>query len=358
MGIFRRRKKYTCRKCIYYDEDSGLCLHPTYGGVIVEDPDDPPCLHISHEEVVRENRTIPVTQPQVQPPTTTEVQYTPTYIPQPQVQTASMQQVASEPQAYMTRVQTSEFKAPTGIQGLDEVLQGGFWRGKTYLISGEAGTGKTIFSLQFLVTGALMGESGLYVSIDEPSEHVIRGLRTLEWDVDRLIDDGLLHFVDLRTHFRLYARGERQYIDPRAVADAIVEYVTKYNVQRLVVDPIAPLIQSGHSDVLWVREYVRELVFALERLGNVTTIFTSEIPTGSNLLSRFGVEEYLASGVIVLKLEEIYGKVLRVMFIRKMRWMNVQPQKLVFEIAPRVGIVIKGRLEEYIRKFSGVSTSV
>ena len=323
-----------------------MCLHPVYGGVVVNNPEEPPCLTKVGTPTVRRE----VVQTQQIQRVETQLSYQPPYT------TYTRQAVHHYPRSTTNYgLQTHTMKVPTGIQGLDEVLQGGFWRGKTYLISGEAGTGKTIFSLQFLVTGAMMGEPGLYVSIDEPSEHVVRGLRTLEWDVDRLIDEGLLYFVDLRTHFRLYAKAERQYIDPRAVADAIVEYVNKYNAQRLVVDPIAPLIQSGHGDVLWVREYVRELVFTLERLGNVTTVFTSEIPTGSNLLSRFGVEEYLASGVIVLKLEEIYGRVLRVMFIRKMRWMNVQPQKLVFDITPKAGIIVRGKLEDYVKQFTGVT---
>ncbi|MGB9706032.1 MAG: ATPase domain-containing protein, partial [Pyrobaculum sp.] len=69
-------------------------------------------------------------------------------------------------------------RAPTGVWYVDQLLQGGFRKGEIYLVAGEAGQGKTIFSLQFLKTGAeLYDEPGLYITIDEPSEDVKRGVR-------------------------------------------------------------------------------------------------------------------------------------------------------------------------------------
>jgi len=101
--------------------------------------------------------------------------------------------------------------APTGIPELDRALGGGFLRGKTYLIAGETGCGKTIFSMQFLLKGAALGEPGIYLAIDEPSEHVKRGLRLFGWDVSELEEEGLLLFLDMRTHFsKIYLREERR----------------------------------------------------------------------------------------------------------------------------------------------------
>jgi len=241
-------------------------------------------------------------------------------------------------------------KAPTGIRGLDEYLQGGFRRGEIYLIAGEAGMGKTIFALQFLKTGAERGEVGIYITVDEPSEDVKAGVKeALGWDLDRLESEGKLVFLDLRTHFRVYSKESTVTVDPRELAKVIIDYIKKYDAKRLVIDPIAPLIITSHHDVLWVREYLRELVFQLKRLKDVTTIMTSEIPTGEEKkISRFGVEEYLASGVIVLSLEEYYGHLMRVMFIRKMRWTPISPIKLVFEIRYNDGIVVLKKLDEYL----------
>ncbi|MEM0468395.1 MAG: ATPase domain-containing protein [Pyrobaculum sp.] len=253
---------------------------------------------------------------------------------------------------YQDYYPTYDNRCPTGIWYIDQLLQGGFRKGEIYLIAGEAGQGKTIFSLQFLKTGAeLYEEPGLYITIDEPSEDVKRGVReSLGWDLDTLESQNKLIFVDLRTHFRTYAKEEKVTADPREIAKIILEYVKKFGVKRLVIDPIAPLIITSHTDVLWVREYMRELVFQLRKFKDITTLMTSEIPTGENKISRFGVEEYLASGVIKLELMEYRGFVFRVMFIRKMRWTAVRPQKLVFEIYPHYGIYVLDRLENYMKQ--------
>ncbi len=257
-----------------------------------------------------------------------------------------------------------EDRAPTGIQFLDSYLGGGLKRGEVYLIAGEAGTGKTIFSLTFLKTGAeYYNEVGMYISVDEPSEDVKMGVReALGWDLDSLERSGRLIMMDFKTYFRIYAREERLTIDPRDLAKVIIEHVKKYDVRRLVIDPIAPLVIMSHQDVIWVREYLRELVFQLKRLKDVTTILTSEIPTGEeSKLSRFGVEEYLAGGVIMLSLKELnLGDSLpclaRIMFIRKMRWMPVRPIKLIYEIMSPYGIFVIGPLNdqntiEYYRRY-------
>ncbi|MCC6039595.1 MAG: AAA family ATPase [Thermofilum sp.] len=251
-------------------------------------------------------------------------------------------------------LQSTDLFAPTGIPGLDEILGGGFLRGKTYLVAGEAGCGKTIFSIQFLIHGALIGEPGLYIAIDEPTNQLLRGLRLFGWDLGDLISSRRLMFLDMRTHFsKIYLRDERKHIEPRYIIEQILAAARKINAKRLVIDPIAPLVYGGkEEDVLYAREFLREMVFAIEKTGELTTIMTSEIPTGSSKLSRFGVEEFLASGIIVLGIEEIYGNVERVMYIRKARWAPVKPSKYIFDIVSGRGIVIREPLSEYIKRVS------
>jgi len=251
-------------------------------------------------------------------------------------------------------LQSTELFAPTGVPGLDEILGGGFLRGKTYLVAGEAGCGKTIFSIQFLIHGALIGEPGLYIAIDEPTNQLLRGLRLFGWDLGDLISSRRLMFLDMRTHFsKIYLRDERKHIEPRYIIEQILAAARKINAKRLVIDPIAPLVYGGkEEDVLYAREFLREMVFAIEKTGELTTILTSEIPTGSSKLSRFGVEEFLASGIIVLGIEEIYGNVERVMYIRKARWAPVKPSKYIFDIVSGRGIVIREPLSEYIKRVS------
>jgi len=238
---------------------------------------------------------------------------------------------------------------PTGIDGLDELLGGGFLRGKTYLVAGETGAGKTIFSLQFLIYGAMNEEPGVYLAIDEPTEHLLKGIRRFGWNiVDKLIEERKLLFLDMRTHFsRIYLKDEKRKIEPKFVINQILRNVDRIGAKRLVIDPIAPLIYGGGDDVLQAREFLREMVFTLERRKTITTVMTSEIPTGSKRLSRFGVEEFLATGIIMLSLEEINRRIYRVMFIRKARWSPAKPSKYVFEIVPAKGIVLKGPVEKF-----------
>ncbi|MFP3074304.1 MAG: ATPase domain-containing protein [Caldivirga sp.] len=258
-------------------------------------------------------------------------------------------------QYYTAQLQYSLYanKAPTGIAYLDALLYGGLKRGEVYLVAGEAGLGKTIFSLKFLKTGADIGEPGIYISVDEPSEDVKRGAyEALGWDLDAYEKQGRVIIYDFRTHFKLYSKeGAALTLDPRDVAKMIIDVIQRNKAKRVVIDPIAPLLITGHQDILWVREYLRELVFQLKRYKDTTTLLTSEIPTGESKVSRFGVEEYLAGGVLILQLfeEPMMHQIFRVMYVRKMRWMPIPPIKLVYEIQRGEGIVIRGLLPDVLR---------
>ena len=306
----------SCETCYYYLASLKYCIKL---GRKVSNVNDPPC------------------QSQTNSPVT------------PIKPVIKVKEAKAESEAKVKAKLTVDELTPTGIDGLDELLGGGFLRGKTYLIAGETGAGKTIFSLQFLIYGAMNGEPGVYLAIDEPREHLLRGIRRFGWDVvDELEKKGKLLFLDMRTHFsRIYLKDEKRKIEPKFVISQILRNVDRINAKRLVIDPIAPLIYGGGDDILQAREFLREMVFALEKRKNVTTVMTSEIPTGSKRLSRFGVEEFLATGIIMLSLEEINGRIYRVMFIRKARWSPVKPSKYVFEIVPAKGIVLKGPIEDF-----------
>jgi len=84
-----------------------------------------------------------------------------------------------------------------------------------------------------------------------------------------------------------------------------------------------------------------------ERLG-ATTMLTCDIPTGSNRLSRFGFEEFLSSGVIVLGVVRLRGKLLKTIYVRKMRWSKADSAIYTFEIRPIEGIVIGEPLSEQL----------
>ncbi|MCA9420509.1 MAG: AAA family ATPase, partial [Nitrospira sp.] len=88
----------------------------------------------------------------------------------------------------------SEFpKALTGIQGLDEITGGGLPRGRTTLVCGSPGCGKTLLGLEFLVRGAMqMGEPGVMLAFEETAEELAQNVRSLGFDLERLIKDNKL----------------------------------------------------------------------------------------------------------------------------------------------------------------------
>jgi len=232
-------------------------------------------------------------------------------------------------------------RTSTGIDGLDELLEGGFIRGRTYLVAGEAGTGKTTFALQYLYNGALRyGESGVYVTIDERPKHIIEDALAMGWDLEKLMEENMLLVVEITPMF-----SETRRIDAERVAGELGRLVSEIRASRLSIDPIAPLVLRGKEPVdpmmaqMIVREYIRKLIFSLDELG-VTTVATSEIPTGTNKLSRYGVEEFLASGVIVLRLKRINNGFIREIYIRKMRGVAHSMDVHTFTMIRGRGIVI------------------
>ena len=98
-------------------------------------------------------------------------------------------------------------RMPTGIEGLDNLMGGGFQRDKVYLISGEAGTGKTIFCLQYVLAGIRKGENAAYISLDEKPRHLVEDAESLGWDLKRMIKSS--SFWMLHRTSPIYGREKR-----------------------------------------------------------------------------------------------------------------------------------------------------
>jgi len=236
-------------------------------------------------------------------------------------------------------------RVPTGIPGLDEIIEGGLLKGRTHLVAGETGTGKTILSLQFLLHGVKLGERGIYMAIDEDKENIIKGAESFGWDLSRYVEMGAISIMQIVPGFA--EKFKKKYIEAAvgSVITGIKREMERIGATRLVIDPIAPLL-TKEEDIPFTREYIRELVLAIEQQLGCTTLIVSEIPTGSNALSRFGVEEFLASGIITLGLLRKSTQVYRTLCVRKMRWTAVDPVLYKFKIVKGVGVVVEGPLAE------------
>jgi circadian clock protein KaiC len=129
-------------------------------------------------------------------------------------------------------------------------------------------------------------------------------------------------------------------VENAKVFDEIRSYVKKVDAKRVIIDPIAPMFASSENQ-FQLREYIRQLMFSLDELGT-TNLVTSIIDTGSNMISKFGVEEFFASGVIVLWIEREEMAYNRVMLVRKMRGTPIDLRVRKFGIDSKTGITLFG----------------
>jgi len=186
-------------------------------------------------------------------------------------------------------------KCPTGIQGLDEITLGGLPHGRTTLVCGGAGCGKTLLGIEFLVRGALLhDEPGVFLAFEETAEELAENVRSLGFDLDDLIKKKKLT-VD-------YIYIERSEIEETGEYDLeglfirLGYAIDSIGARRVVLDTLETLF-SGLSNVAIVRSELRRLFRWLKEKG-VTTIVTAE--RGDGTLTRHGLEEYVADCVLSL----------------------------------------------------------
>jgi len=247
-------------------------------------------------------------------------------------------------------------RVPTGIYGLDELLGGGFLRGRNILVSGATGTGKTIFGIQYLVNGALQeGEPGVYVAFDEQPEKIRQEMLNFGWNLAELERKGMFKFVDASITRLGLLSEEKEAIEPGEIDfDAIVKQMLKAAVandaRRAVIDSI-PALALHLKDESEIRLAVFKLAVMAAR-SKLTTIMTSEVPEQSLAagqpmqFSKYGVEEYVADGVILLNYLGVGTQAARTMYIRKMRGTQHSEDIHPLEITKR-GIVVK-KVEELV----------
>ena len=231
-------------------------------------------------------------------------------------------------------------RLPTGIDGLDTLLSGGLQQNKVFLVSGQAGAGKTILCLQYVIAGVARGENSVYVSIDEKPSHLLEDAESLGWDLKKYVDEGKITLLDVTPYFTDVRVGKEKAIDVRSLVTDLTKHVKRIKAQRLVIDPIAPLI-FGQEATAQVQEYIRSLIFSIEDNLQCTTLVTSGIPSGTSRLCQYEVEEFVVSGIIIMGVSSIQARRVRTLYISKMRGTPADLIDHVFEILPQRGIVIR-----------------
>jgi circadian clock protein KaiC len=205
-------------------------------------------------------------------------------------------------------------KCPTGIKGLDEITKGGIPKGRPTLICGSAGCGKTLFSMEFLMRGAMdYGEPGVFMTFEETPEDLAKNFISLGFDLHGMIARGLIttdHVYIERSEIE-----ETGSYDLEGLFIRLGNAIDSIGAKRVVLDTIEALF-SGLSNAGIIRAELRRLFHWLKERG-VTAVITGE--SGDKTLTRYGLEEYVADCVILLDFridEQISTRRLRIVKYR------------------------------------------
>jgi circadian clock protein KaiC len=186
-------------------------------------------------------------------------------------------------------------KALTGIEGLDEITEGGIPKGRPTLVCGSAGCGKTLFAVQFLAKGVtLFNEPGVFMSFEETADDLSQNVSSLGLDLNKMVQSNKLRIDHVRVEkSEIEETGE---YDLEALFIRLNYAIDSIGAKRVVLDTIESLF-GGISDDTLLRAEIRRLFMWLKSKG-VTAIITGE--RGESTLTRQGLEEYVSDCVILL----------------------------------------------------------
>ena len=181
-------------------------------------------------------------------------------------------------------------RVPTGIDGLDPLIEGGFLRGDVILIAGGTGSGKTILSTQFIYNGATQyGEKGVYATFEEDAKTLKRNMLRFGFDLEKLEQKGDIKVIDLET---LKGGGLS------ANTEHVLGTLDKINGKRLVIDSLTAFLSACTEDLEY--RMLMHLIYRVLKTRGVTTIMTCSVPKGAKTLG-LGIEEFIADSVIYLE---------------------------------------------------------
>jgi KaiC/GvpD/RAD55 family RecA-like ATPase len=190
----------------------------------------------------------------------------------------------------MSGSESAPAKISSGVDGLDEMLGGGFPAGHVVLVTGLPGTGKTCFALQFLLAGAVHGEKGVFLSLEEDTPQLLDSARQFHWPVDAAVEKGLLKVV------RLDPRETRQSL--HRVQGELGAELAKLGAKRIALDSVS-LLNMLSDDEPGRRATLFALAGACRQTG-ATTVLTCEADPLHPDVSRDGLSEYVSDGVVLL----------------------------------------------------------
>lgn len=190
-------------------------------------------------------------------------------------------------------------KLATGITGFDQIANDGVPQNRSTLVAGSAGSGKTIMALQFLFGGVEhFGENGVMVTFEEHPDDLVRNADAFGWGIGALIAEGKIAVVDASPEPGEVSVEAGVY-DLSALLARVEHAVRKVKAKRVIIDAVGAIFPQ-FADANVVRRELHRVAAGLRRL-EVTTLITVERTEEYGPIARFGVEEFVADNVVILR---------------------------------------------------------
>ncbi len=220
----------------------------------------------------------------------------------------------------------------TGIYGLDQLIEGGLIDKSAIVVVGSSGTGKTTFAMQFLMHGIDNGEQGLYVTMEESPEQIMKEAKMMGWDMEKHYEKNLF-FIHLK------GKNFKKMIEEQL--PQLVKARSDYDIKtRVVIDPMTPVIWATENK-LEQRELIGKLFYTLKELGVVMATVEEHSKPGETIGEDVLLPIYLADGVFHLEYYPIGGAFNRTLNIIKMRGTQHGEGVYPYIFSRGVGIVVR-----------------
>lgn len=207
-------------------------------------------------------------------------------------------------------------RVSSGIAGLDHILGGGFISGRPTLVVGSSGSGKTILALQCLHNQIQLHKSKcLFVTFEERPSDIIRNAKAMGWDLQECLQDETLHFVDASPDLTVVEQSGN--FDLAGLLEQIRHSIQTHDIKFVVMDSLGALFFNFPEKHI-IRREIFKIIDSL-RENDVTSIITAERLEEYGSISRFGVEEFVTDGVVILRYTLLDEKIRRTIQIYKLR---------------------------------------
>jgi len=227
-------------------------------------------------------------------------------------------------------------RVPTGIRGFEHISLGGLVQGRTTLLVGTSGSGKTLFATEVLYRAITQnGASAVFVTFEEKPADLVRNVKQLGWNLSELMSSGKLVILDASMDRAIVQ--EAGSFDLSGIIAQIVDAIQEVGAKYVVLDSLGALFYQFENPGILRREILR-LVDQLREMG-VTSVMTAERVEEYGPITRFGIEEFVSDCVVVLRHQLLEEKVRRTIQIYKLRGDRHYKDEFPFTIET-AGIVI------------------